>query len=77
MSDDQQGEGRVLRQQGEELVELMRKVCFYGWGGEIAKERVGLQLLVREEKERTGGGGRSEEEAAAAAGWLAQTQDID
>ena len=71
VSEDQQGEGMVLRQQGEELVELMKKVCFYGSDREIAEEKVGLSVLAREGRERAGG--VTFEKAAAR--WLAQKQE--
>jgi acetyl esterase/lipase len=69
VGDDQQGEGMVLRQQGEELVELMKKVCFYGLDREIVETRVGLSVFPQQESEGAGGGILGEEDAAR---WLAQ-----
>lgn len=73
VSDDQQGEGVVLRQQGEELVELMKKGCFYGLDKEVAEGRVGLDVLGRDEVARMDDSTFGEE---AAARWLAQKQEV-
>jgi pimeloyl-ACP methyl ester carboxylesterase len=51
VGDDQEGEGMVVRQQAEELVELMRRVCFYGQEREVGEQRVGLNVLPRKERE--------------------------
>ncbi len=72
VSNDQHGEGLVLRQQGEELVELMKRVCFYGLDKGVAEERVGLNVLGRDEMALVDGSMFGEE---AAAKWLAQKQE--
>lgn len=36
-----------MRQQAGELVELMRRVCFYGRERGFGEERVGLELVER------------------------------
>ena len=61
----------VLRQQGGELVGLMRKVCFYGQEKEVAEMRVGADVLPSGKKEE---GMLGIEEAAR---WLAQRQEED
>ncbi|ERF74390.1 hypothetical protein EPUS_09381 [Endocarpon pusillum Z07020] len=71
VSDDLEGEGMVLRQQGVELVELMRKVCFYGQEKEVAEMRVGVDVLPGRQREE---GMLGIEEAAR---WLAQRQEED
>jgi hypothetical protein len=40
------GEAGVLRAQGEELVEMMRRACFYGREKEVGEARVQLQKMV-------------------------------
>ncbi len=65
------GEGLVLRQQGEELVELMRRVCSYGVEREVVERRVGLEVLPGREKS---GGMLGIEEGAR---WLALEQEED
>lgn len=71
VGDDQKGEGMVLRQQGEELVEVMRKVCFYGVEREVVEERVGLEVLCGREK---GGSMLGVEEGTR---WLARKHEED
>jgi hypothetical protein len=39
------GEAGVLRAQGEELVELMRRACFYGREKGLGEARVQLQKM--------------------------------
>lgn len=51
VTDEMKGEGLVLRQQGEELVDLMRRVCFYGVERRVGEGRVGLEALSGVEKE--------------------------
>lgn len=76
LGDCQDGEGLVLRQQGEELVELMRRVCFYGRGREVAEARVGLEILggniTDREGRQLGGGTGSLSGLENGARWLAQ-----
>lgn len=67
VGDDQEGEGMVLRQQGEELVELMRKVCFYGREREVREGRIGCEILGRKNEEEGGMRGIAE-----GARWLAR-----
>lgn len=71
VGDDRRGEGLVLRQQGEELVELVRRVCFYGWDREVVEGRVGLEVRSVTEEE---GGMLGVEEGAR---WLARMHGSD
>lgn len=59
----------VVRQQAEELVELMRRVCFYGQEREVGEQRVGLNVLPRRDREV---GQLGIEEAAR---WLARKHE--
>jgi hypothetical protein len=40
------GEAGVLRAQGEELVEMMRRACFYGREKGVGETRVQLQKMA-------------------------------
>lgn len=67
MGDEPEGAGLVLRRQGEEMVELMRRCCFYGQEREVGEGRVGVDVLPIG-KERGGEGEVGVEEGAR---WLA------
>lgn len=72
LGDAEEGEGMVLRHQGEELVDLMRRVCFYGKGREVAEGRVGLEVLKGKNYDDRGGSAGLQPGLEEGARWLAQ-----
>jgi alpha/beta hydrolase fold len=74
VSDDRAGEGKVLRQQAGELVELMRRVCFYGQERGFGEERVGMEVVERKNGEENDGHLLGIERAAR---WLDRMQRED
>ncbi|KAL9106958.1 MAG: hypothetical protein Q9227_008081 [Pyrenula ochraceoflavens] len=66
--DERVGEERILREQGQEMVDLMERACFRSRSAGCPKERVGVEKIGWEE-----GVDMERRDAEVAAKWIAET----